>query len=87
MFGGISSRFWMLRKHFCALNLAEHRKGNKIPFFSWDCLTLILKHRDVDLVIKNEKNMDRFLKFLVFHMNTIDGNKGSANGIYEKLIA
>ena len=46
----------------------------------------MLKHRDVDLVIKDQKNMDRFLKFLVFHMNTVDGNKDSANGIYKSLV-
>ena len=87
VFGGISSRFWMLRKHLCSLNLKEHRKGDKIPFLSWNCLTLMLKHRDVDLVIKNEKHMDRFLKFLIFNMNTVDGNKDSAKGIYEKLVS
>ena len=47
----------------------------------------MLKHRDVDLVIKNEKHMDRFLKFLIFNMNTVDGNKDSAKGIYEKLVS
>ena len=82
LFGGISSRFWMLRKHMCALNLQEHKIGSRIPFYSWNCITLLLKHRDVDLVIQNEKHMDRFLKFLVFHMNTVDGNKGSAQKIY-----
>ena len=46
----------------------------------------MLKHRDVELVIKNEKHMDRLLKFLVFNMNTVDGNKGSAKGIYDKLV-
>ena len=76
----------MLRKHLCSLKLGDHRKGDKIPFFSWNCLTLMLKHRDVDLVIKNERHMDRFLKFLVFHMNTVDGNKDSAKGIYKKLV-
>ena len=78
VFGGISSRFWMLRKHLCSLNPLEHRDGSKIPFHSWNCLTLMLKHRDVDLVIKNEKHMDRFLNFLIFHMNTVNGNKNSA---------
>ena len=87
IYGGISSRFWMLRKHLCSLNPVDHKKGDKIPFHSWECLTLMLKNRDVDLVIKNEKHMDRFLKFLVYHMNTVDGNKGSAKRIYEKLVA
>lgn len=78
LYGGTSSRFWMLRKHLCSLNLQEHRDGKRIPFYSWNCLTLLMKHRDVDLVIPNEKHMDRFLKFLIFNMNTVDGNKNSA---------
>ena len=86
VYGGVSSRFWMLRKHLCSLSVEDHKKGEKIPFHSWNCITLLLKHRDVDLVIKNEKHMERFLKYLVYHMNTVDGNKGSAKGIYNKLI-
>lgn len=46
----------------------------------------MLKHRDVDIVIKNEKHMERLLKFLVYHINTVDGNKNSAKGIYKKLV-
>jgi len=68
----------MLRKHLCSLNLKDHKKGKGIPFYSWNCITLVLKHRDVDLVIKNENHMSRLLKFLIFHMNTVDGNKNSA---------
>ena len=86
LFGGTSSRFWMLRKHLCSLNLKDHKLGNKIPFYSWNCITLLLKHRDVDLVIKDEKHMSRLLKYLIFHMNTVDGNRNSAQGIYDKLI-
>ena len=85
IFGGISSRFWMLRKHLCSLSPADHRRGKTIPFYAWNCLTLQLKHRDVDLVIKSDKHMDRFLKFLVFHMNTVDGNRDIAVGIYKTL--
>ena len=44
-----------------------------------------MNHRDVDLVIMNQNHMDRLLKFLVFHMNTVDGNKDSAQGIYNAL--
>ena len=86
VFGGISSRFWMLRKHLCSLTSADHNNGNGVPFYSWSCITLILKQRDVDLVIINQKHMDRLLKFLVYHMNTVDGNKDSAKGIYTKLV-
>ena len=51
MFGGLSSRFWMLRKH---INLMEPEELKKLPFYSWNCLTLCLPYKDVDLVIKDE---------------------------------
>ena len=50
MFGGISSRFWMLRKHINSIPL-ENLRLNKVPFYSWECITLQLEERDVDLVI------------------------------------
>ena len=37
IFGGMSSRFWMLRKHINSLD-AESLK--KLPFYSWNCVTL-----------------------------------------------
>ena len=54
IFGGQSSRFWVLRKH---INSLETRQLKDLPFYSWECLTLVLDDRDVDLVIKNEKEM------------------------------
>ena len=49
-----------------------------LPFYSWQCLSLQLKHRDVDLVIKSEKNMDKLLGFIVYNLRTVDGVKDSA---------
>ena len=46
---------------------------------------MTLGHRDVDLVIKNDKDMDRLLKFLIYKMQTIDGIKGSSIKILEVL--
>ena len=63
MFGGLSSRFWMLRKH---INLMEPAELKKLPFYSWNCLTLCLPQKDVDLVIKDEKDMEKVMKFLVY---------------------
>jgi hypothetical protein len=51
---------------------------NEVPFNSWECITLQLEHRDVDLVIDNEKSMKMFLKILSYKMNSIDGSKDSA---------
>lgn len=50
VFGGFSSRFWMLRKH---INSLSNQDLNKLPFYSWECITLELKNRNVDLVIKD----------------------------------
>lgn len=37
LFGGVSSRFWMLRKHINTLDDAELKS---LPFYSWQCITL-----------------------------------------------
>lgn len=54
-----------------------------VPFHSWQCITLQLSHRDVDLVIPNEKDMDKFLQFLIHSMYTVDGVKGSATKLLD----
>lgn len=87
IFGGISSRFWIYRKHMCSLEYnklkydtlsAKKARRTVLPFYSWQCISLQLKNRCIDLVIKNEENMDLFIRLLVISMNTIDGQKNSA---------
>ena len=75
IYGGLSSRFWMLRKHISSLDNCQLKN---VPFYSWDCITLQLTHRDVDLVIRNEEDMNKILKLLIFKLKTLDGQKGSA---------
>ena len=70
MFGGFHSRFWMLRKHFNSMSKCEL---NQAAFYSWECLSLQLNHRDVDLVIRDENQMNKLLKFLIRKLRTIDG--------------
>lgn len=41
---------------------------------------------DVYLVIKSEKRMEQLLKLLIFELNTVDGNRDSAQGIKEALL-
>ena len=53
-FGGTNARFWILRKHFNSMNRSEIYN---IPFYSWQCLTIQLYHRDVDIILSNEKDM------------------------------
>lgn len=38
IYGGISSRFWMMRKHINQMTLLSDL--NKLSFYSWDCVTL-----------------------------------------------
>ena len=85
LFGGISSRFWMLRKHLNSL-CVSHYRTEKVPFYAWQCVTLQLGHRDVDLVIKNQKDMDDLLKVVVHAMDTVDGNKNSAKTIKKAIL-
>ena len=43
----------------------QHFNEDKIPFYAWECITIQFKNRDLDLVIKKEKNMNYLLKFLI----------------------
>ena len=50
---------------------------NEIPFFSWECITIHLNNRDVNLVIKDEQQMKIFILFLILKLNTFDGQANS----------
>ena len=86
IYGGLSSRFWLFRKHINCMPREKTVKDSSFPFFAWECITLHLKHRDVDLVIRDQRQMDLLLKFLVHSLNTIDGNKDSALSLKKYLI-
>ena len=62
--GGLSSRFWFLRKELDQ----KIKKGEDLPFYSWQCLTLQTADREIDLVISNEKEYDDILVVLVHAM-------------------
>lgn len=57
-----------------------------MPFYTWECITIELETRDVYLVIKNEKSMNQFIKLLIYFLNSVDGNRDSAEGIKKALI-
>ena len=82
-FGGFSSRFWMLRKH---INSMDREALKTIPFFCWDCIVLEQQFRSVDLVIRDEYQMEMFLKFLIWELRTIDGKRMSADPIVKKIM-
>lgn len=56
IYGPFSSRFWMMRKH---INSIDNTKGKKmkLPFYAWQCLTIQLQHRNLDLVIEEDRHM------------------------------
>ena len=84
IFGGSSSRFWTLRKHLNCLPQHYSTKTTKMPFYSWECITLQLEGRDVNLVIKDEGEMMMFLKFLSYEMQSVDGTYGSGENFIKK---
>lgn len=65
----------MLRKH---VNMMNDKELEEIPFYSWNCLTLCLERRDIDLVIKDEHDLKKLLQFLIFKLKTQDGVRDSA---------
>lgn len=76
-YGGSTSFFWMHRKHI----ITQDGKNLKFPFYTWECVTLHLTDRDIFLVIRDEQNMNNFLKLLVTKLDTIDGQRNSAAGV------
>ena len=72
----------MLRKH---INLLSNKDLKKIPFYSWECITLQLGHRDVYFVIKNQERMTQFIKLLIYSLKSIDGSRNSWDGVVDVL--
>ena len=85
IYGGLSSRFWMLRKHFCSLNFEAGAELN-LPFYNWQCITLQTKNRDIDLVVDSEQHLKILLEFLLYELNTADSLRDTANFVSEGLI-
>lgn len=73
----------MLRKHINSILSVERLRN--LPFYAWNCLTLELNHREVDLIIPDDRHMQQLLKFLVYRIQTVDGNRGTATAILADL--
>ena len=82
IFGGLSSRFWLFRKH---INNLQRQDLNRLPFYSWQCLTIQLEGRDIDLVVPDDRDMDKLLRVLIYNMKTVNGDRGSAVKLIEAL--
>lgn len=75
-YGPFSSRFWVMRKH---INQMCYRELCRLPFFAWNCITLhIMNKGDVHLIIQNENVMSKLIKFLIYSLETLDGQSGTA---------
>jgi len=75
IYGGFSSRFWLMRKHINSMQPSELKD---LPFYCWECITIQTDTRDIDLVIKNEKDMRYLLEFLIISLKTLDGYRDTA---------
>tara|TARA_B110000305_G_scaffold216551_1_gene255163 strand:+ start:145 stop:600 length:456 start_codon:yes stop_codon:yes gene_type:complete len=85
VYGPYTSRFWMLRKHILLMNIKKLKENP--PFNAWDCITLQIEGRpDIYLLIKNEEAMKMFIKLLIYKLDTIDGNRGTAVPIREQIL-
>ena len=80
IYGGISSRFWMMRKH-----IISSFERVEPEFYSWECISLEMENRTIDLVIKDERVMTCFIKLLIHKLNTVDGQANSAIKIEKQL--
>ena len=53
------------------------------PFLSWECLSIDIGNRDVDLSIKSEQDMKNILKFIIQAIRTLDGRRGTADKVLQ----
>lgn len=70
-YGAVTSRFWLLRKHFNQMTqnqFSQMEIRNNLPFYPWECLTLDLGSTHVFLVIQNEVCMKNFIKLLIYKL-------------------
>lgn len=63
----------------------DHSNNYDLPWYSWQCITIKMAHRDVDLVIKNERSQNKLVKYLLYKLETIDGKAGSAKRIIQMM--
>ena len=80
-YGGITSRFWMLRKHLITMK----KNDPNIPFYSWQCVTLNVVNRDVDLIIEDDKDMNEFLMLISHRINTVNNYRDTKEDIIRQL--
>ena len=58
---------------------------NNLPMYYWQCITFITKDRQIDLVIKNEKDMQMLLEFLIISLRSFDGRRDTVKLYFQDL--
>lgn len=74
----------MMRKY---LNMKQPGPDCEHPFMCWQCVTLNFKVNDIDLVLTKPNQIKLFLEFLIYELHSIDGQRGSADLLYEQMFA
>ena len=75
VYGGFGSRFWLMRKH---INSIDMKDLADLPFYCWECITIYTQQSELNLVIKDQKDMKHLLEFLIVSLETADGYRGTA---------
>ena len=58
-----------------------------MSFYAWDCLTICVKNQeDICLIIKDESQMMRLIRFLIFKLQTVDGQRDTALPLIKQCI-
>lgn len=84
IFGGASARFWLSRKHMIS-ELDVYRENKRPPFYAWECITLMMESREIDLVIQSESDMNDLLAFLIMELDTVDCSRNTAQKVYNEI--
>ena len=63
----------------------DYKAVHNLPFHAWECITISTDKRDVNLVIKDQFDMDKVIEFLVVQLKTIDGYRGTAPKLLEHI--
>jgi hypothetical protein len=80
----VTSRFQVLRKH---INSSDILNVGHLPFCSWECLTITTRDEsELELVIKDQAIMDKFLLFLAWKTDSMTGLKGTALDLKQLMI-
>ena len=89
VFGGFASRFWVQRRGINEIIAHEKAAGHGkaldhiLPYYAWECITIQLPDRNIDLVVREEIHMQLLLKVLILALDSFDSHAGSIRSLRE----